>query len=125
MLHQWCEKGETTQHHPLTTKSRDGDIFMKIKLQKIELEQEVKDKFDALFKRKNMEITYYNGYITKFDKCNVESISPHKILISNNEKNLLIMHYADYLETDGLYFIDGEKESFNITNLKEYVKNYF
>ena len=76
---------------------------MKIKLQKIELEQEVKDRFDALFKRKNMEITYYNGYITKFDKCNVESITPHKILISNNEKNLLIMHYADYLETDGLY----------------------
>lgn len=98
---------------------------MKIKLQKIEMDQEVKDRFNAAFKGKNLEITYYNGYLTKFDKCNVESISPHKIVMSNDEKNLLIMHYADYMETDGLYFIDGETRTFNITNLKEYVKNYF
>ena len=100
-------------------------MLMKIKLQRIELEQEIKDKLDATIKGKNLEITYYNGYLTKFDKCNVESISPHKIVIANEEKNLLIMHYADYLETDGLYFVDGETQPFNITNLKEFIKKYF
>ena len=39
---------------------------MKIKLQRIELEQEIKDKLDATIKGKNLEITYYNGYLTKF-----------------------------------------------------------
>lgn len=98
---------------------------MKIKLQRIELEQEIKNKLDAIIKGKKLEITYYNGYLTKFDKCNVESISPHKIVISSDEKILLIMYYADYLETGGLYFIFGETQSFNITNLKEYIKKYF
>ena len=36
---------------------------MKIKLQRIELEQEIKDKLDATIKGKNLEITYYNGYL--------------------------------------------------------------
>jgi hypothetical protein len=45
---------------------------MKIKLQKIEIDQEVKDRFNAAFKGKNLEITYYNGYLTKFDKCQKE-----------------------------------------------------
>ena len=61
---------------------------MKIKLQRIELDQEIKNKLDATIKGKNIEITYYNGYLTKFDKCNVESISPHKIVICNEEKNV-------------------------------------
>ena len=94
-------------------------------MEKIRIEQELKDKINKAIKRKTLEITYFNGYIVKFDKCNLESISPHKILISNEEKNLLVMHYADYHENDELYYIDGEKEPLTISGLKEYVKNYF
>ena len=96
-----------------------------IKDKKIKTGQELKDNFNKAFGKKTLEITYYNGYLVKFDKCNLESISPHKILISNNKKNLLIMHYADYHENDEIYYVDGEKQSLTITGLKEYVKNYF
>ena len=98
---------------------------MELKINKIDIEPELKENINKAFKGKNLEITYYNGYLVKFDKCNVESISPHKILLSNNEKNLLIMHYADYMETEGLYYVDGKKDALTITSLKEYVKNYF
>lgn len=98
---------------------------MKLRVEKIKIEPELKQKIESTIMRKNLEITYYNGYLVKFDKCNLESITPHKILISNDEKNLLVMHYADYMETDGLYFIDGQKDALTISTLKEYVKNYF
>lgn len=98
---------------------------MTLKMEKIRIEQELKDKINKAIKCKTLVITYFNGYIVKFDKCNLESISPHKILISNEEKNLLVMHYADYHENDELYYIDGEKEPLTITGLKEYVMNYF
>jgi len=98
---------------------------MKLNIKKIEIEPEFIENVNKHLKRKSLEITYYNGYLIGFDKCNIESISPHKIVVGNDEKNLLIMHYANYMENDGLYFIDGIKEPFSITSLKEYVKNYF
>lgn len=98
---------------------------MELKMEKIRIDQDFKDKINSTFKKKTLEITYYNGYIVKFDKCNIESITPHKILISNEEKNLLVMHYADYHENDEIYYVDGEKQPLTITGLKEYVKNYF
>lgn len=98
---------------------------MMLKMEKIGIEQELKDKINKAIRKKTLEITYYNGYIVKFDKCNIESITPHKILISNDEKNLLVMHYADYHENSEIYYIDGEKQPLTITGLKEYVKKYF
>ena len=98
---------------------------MELKMEKIRITQELKDKINSAIKKKTLEITYFDGYIVKFDKCNIESITPHKILISNDEKNLLVMHYADYHENDEIYYVDGEKQPLTITGLKEYVKNYF
>lgn len=98
---------------------------MKLIVEKIEMDTDLKAKIESTINNKNLVFTYFNGYLTKFDKCNVESLSPHKILISNQEKKLLVMYYADYIETDGLYFIDGEKEGLTIKKLKEYVNNYF
>lgn len=98
---------------------------MELKMEKIEIKQELKDKINTTIKNKTLEITYYDGYIIKFDKCNIESITPHKILISNAEKNLLVMHYADFHENDEIYYVDGEKQPLTITALKNYVKNYF
>lgn len=98
---------------------------MKLLVKKLEIDPDLKTRIESTINKKSLVFTYFNGYLTKFDKCNVESISPHKILISNEEKNLLVMHYADYIETDGLYYIDGKSEALTITNLKEYVNNYF
>lgn len=52
-------------------------------------------------------------------------ISPHKIILSNPLKNLLIMHYADYIQNDDLYFIDGESEPLTMSKLRNYIKDYF
>lgn len=52
-------------------------------------------------------------------------ISPHKIILRNPLKNLLIMHYADYIQNDDLYFIDGESEPLTMSKLRDYIKDYF
>lgn len=98
---------------------------MELKMEKIKINQDFKDKINNMFNHKNLEITYYNGYIVKFDKCNLESITPHRIVISNDEKNLLVMYYAEYYESDEVYYVDGGKQPLTITGLKEYVKKYF
>ena len=98
---------------------------MNIRYEKLKISDEIKEKINLLTRTANIEVTYYNGYITKFEKSNVESISPHKILLSNPLKNLLIMYYADYIENDDLYFIDGEKEPLTTSKLKDYIKDYF
>lgn len=98
---------------------------MKIEYKKLEISDEMKQKMESLTSKKDIKITYFNGFITKFAKSNVESISPHKILLSNALKSLLIMHYADYIENDDLYFIDGETEPLTITKLRDYIKAYF
>ena len=83
---------------------------MKVKFEKLEISDEIRQKIESLTSRKDIKITYYNGYITKFEKSNIESISPHKIILRNSLKNLLIMHCADYIQSDNLCFIDGESE---------------
>lgn len=74
---------------------------MGIQIEKLKIDSEFKEKINKTFSRKNLEITYFNGYIVKFNKCNMESISPHKILFSSPTKNLIVLHYADYMENDG------------------------
>jgi len=104
---------------------RKEEKAMGIQIEKLKIDSEFKEKINKTFSRKNLEITYFNGYIVKFNKCNIESISPHKILFSSPTKNLIVLHYADYMENDGLYFVDGESEPLTITKLRDYVRNYF
>lgn len=61
----------------------------------------------------------------KFDKFNVYAISPHKILFTKNNINLLVLHYDYYIENDNLYFVDGEKQPFTMTAIKKYIREYF
>ena len=87
-----------------------------------------KDTIDSLnrfAKNYRINITYFYGYLVKFDKANIYAINPHKILLRNSLKNLLIMHYADYIQNNDLYFIDGEKEPLTISKLRDYVKANF
>ena len=98
---------------------------MKVEFKKLEISNEIRQKIESLTFKKDIKITYYNGYITKFEKSNIESINPHKIILSNPLKNLLIMHYADYIQNDDLYVIDGESEPLTISKLRDYIKDYF
>ena len=45
-----------------------------------------------------MEVTYYYGCISKFDKLNVHTISPHKIIFSKYGYDLLVLHYDDTMK---------------------------
>ena len=55
-----------------------------------------------------MKVTYYYGYISKFDKLNVHTTSPHKIIFSKYGYNL--------------YLIPNENEPFTIGSMKKYIK---
>ena len=72
-----------------------------------------------------MKVTYYYGYISKFDKLNVHTISPHKIIFSKYGYDLLVLHYDEYHENNNLYLIPNEKEPFTIGSMKKYVRQYF
>ena len=68
---------------------------------------------------------FFTGYLVKFDTANVYAISPYKILLTKNNTNLLVLHYDYYMENDNLYYVDGEKQSFTMTAIKEYIREYF
>ena len=72
-----------------------------------------------------MKVTYYYGYISKFEKLNVHTISPHKIVFTKHGYNLLVLHYDEYHENNNLYLIPNEKELFTIGSMKKYVREYF
>ena len=96
-----------------------------IKFEKLHFNEDTINSFNKFAKSYRFKITYIYGYIVKFDKANIHAISPHKILFSKNDMNLLVLYYNDYMENDNLYFVDGEKESFTISKIKRYVREYF
>ena len=70
-----------------------------------------------------MEVMYYYGYISKFDKLNVHTISQHKIIFSKYGYDLLVLHYDEYHEDDDLFLVDGER--YTLLKIKKYIRNYF
>ena len=72
-----------------------------------------------------MKVTYYYGYISKSNKLNVYTISPHKIIFSKYVYDLLLLHYDEYHENNNLYLIPNEKEPFILVLWKKYVRQYF
>ena len=86
-------------------------------------DSEVKESLEMSFKRSGIKFTNYDGYILRFEKTNVYSIKPHRLVFSKNEYNLLVLYYDEYHETDELFFVDGEK--YTLHGIKRYVRNYF
>ena len=98
---------------------------MEIKKKKLEFPKEIKDKCDRYLSRKNLEITYINGYMMEFTKTNFSTISPHKILLKTKEKEVVILYYGAYLYDDELYFINDTNNACTFPRLRELVSNYF
>ena len=96
-----------------------------IKLEKINFDKDTKEELNKFAKTYRMEVTCYYGYISKFDKLNVHTISPHKIIFSKYGYDLLVLHYDDYHVNENLFFIAEEKEPYTIGSLKRYIKEYF
>ena len=47
-----------------------------IKLEQINFDKDTKEELNKFAKTYRMEVEYYYGYISKFDKLNVHAISP-------------------------------------------------
>ena len=96
-----------------------------IKLEKVNFDKDTKEELNKFVKTYGMKVEYYYGYISKFDKLNVHTISPHKIIFSKYGYDLLVLHYDEYHENNNLYLIPNEKEPFTIGSMKKYVRQYF
>lgn len=94
-------------------------------LEKIHFDKDTIEELNKFAKNYRMEVKYYYGYISKFDKLNVHTISPHKIVFSKYGYDLLVLHYDEYHENPNLFFISEEKELYTIGSLKRYIKEYF
>lgn len=98
---------------------------MKITKKKLEFPKEIQNKCNRYLSRKNLDITYINGYMIKFSNTNISTISPHKILIKSDEKEVVILYYGEYLYDEELYFINNTKNGCSFQKLRELVVNYF
>ena len=96
-----------------------------IRLKEINFYKDTKDELNKFAKTYRMKVTYYYGYISKFEKLNVHTISPHKIIFSKYGYNLLVLHYDEYHENPNLFFIPEEKEPVTIGSMKRYIREYF
>ena len=95
------------------------------KLEQIHFDKDTIEELNKFAKNYRMEVEYYYGYISIFDKLNVHTISPHKIIFSKYGCDLLVLHYDEYHENNNLYLIPNEKEPFTIGSMKKYVRDYF
>ena len=98
-------------------------IIRIIFVERLLFDNEVKESLNKLFKSSGIKITYYDGYIVKFDKCNIYSITPHRIVFSKNDENLLVLYYDEYHEDYDLFFIEGQK--YTLLDAKKYIRSYF
>lgn len=102
-----------------------GGDNISVEYEKIYFNPDTIDNFNQFAKSYKFKIRYFYGYLVKFDKVNVYAISPHKILFSKKNINLLVLHYDYYIGNDNLYFVDGEKQPFTMTAIKKYIREYF
>lgn len=96
-----------------------------IKLNKIHFNADTIEELKKFARTNRIELTYYYGYIVDFDKTNIHAISPHKIIFSKYDYDLLVLHYDDYHKNYNLFIIVGENELFTITSMKKYIRQYF
>ena len=59
-------------------------------VERLLFDNNVKDSLERTFKRSGIKVSYYDGYIVRFEKTNVYSITPHRLVFSKNEFNLLV-----------------------------------
>lgn len=92
-------------------------------VERLLFDNEVKESLNKTFKSSGIKVTYYDGYIVKFDKSNMHAITPHRILFSKNDENLLVLYYDKYHENFDLFFINGQK--YTLFDAKKYIRSYF
>lgn len=98
-------------------------IIRIIFVERLLFDDEVKESLNKTFKYSGIKVVYHDGYILRFDKCNIYSITPHRIVFSKNDENLLVLYYDEYHENMNLFFINGQK--YTLFDAKKYIRSYF
>ena len=98
-------------------------IIRIIFVERLLFDNEVKESLNKTFKSSGIKVSYYDGYIVKFDKSNIHSITPHRIVFSKYNENLLVLYYDEYHEDYDLFFINGQK--YTLFDAKKYIRSYF
>jgi len=102
-----------------------GGQNMKVVKKKLEFPEELKDRCNTYLSRKNLEITYINGYLIEFKNTNISSLSPHKILIKSDAREVVILYYGEYYYDDKTFFINDTSTACSFHKLRELVASYF
>ena len=84
---------------------------------------DTKEVLNKMAKRSGIKVEYYNGFIVMFDKVNVHALTPHRIVFSKNDENLLVLYYDEYHDDMDLFFINGQK--YTLFDAKKYIRSYF
>ena len=92
-------------------------------VERLLFDNQVKESLNKTFKSSGIKVSYYDGYIIRFDKSNIHSITPHRIVFSKNDENLLVLYYDEYHEDMDLFFIEGKK--YTLFDAKKYIRSYF
>ena len=98
-------------------------IIRIIFVERLLFDNEVKESLNKTFKSSGIKVSYHDGYIVKFDKSNIHSITSHRIVFSKNDENLLVLYYDEYHEDFDLFFINGQK--YTLFDAKKYIRSYF
>jgi len=99
------------------------NIIGKIQSQIMQFNQEIEEELFRMAKHSGISFSYYYGYIVEFDKANVDGITPHTLIFSKKEKELIVLYYGIYHENDNVFIVDGEK--YTLCEIKKYIRNYF
>ena len=71
-------------------------------------EKETEKKLYKIAKYNGIKFSYYYGYIVEFDKANVDGITPHTLIFSKKEKELIVLYYGIYHKNDDLFIVEGK-----------------
>lgn len=76
-------------------------MFMKTTIESLEFPIDVKKKLKMKVSTTNLKLEFFSGHIIQFNKTNLSVRKPHKIIVENHNKNVLVALLYD--DSDKIY----------------------
>lgn len=89
-------------------------VFMKIIKEKLQFEENLKQRLEFICEFAKVTPTFMNGSIRKLDKTNLSYIEPHRVIIKNN--TFLVFNYSNDV------YISNLAQKIKLTELENYLK---
>ena len=95
---------------------------MNTKVEKIKFPEPMKAKINAYIKRKNLDITFIDGGIIRFENSNTDVIEPHKIIMETDDIQLLFLYYGNFSENKNKFYLYNLENPISWTSMQQLVK---